>query len=132
MSNTERYATVVESLAAILAVLGLWMVVAPVVLPGTEFVLTHVVVGGIVAAIAAGYGIRIHRDPEAKITSLWFVVVLGVLLLTGALFAHAPGTISYWSTVVTSALVILLALIPLLWGSRFAAGAGEETTIFGR
>ncbi|MFB6093053.1 MAG: hypothetical protein ABEK02_08595 [Haloquadratum sp.] len=130
MTTPERYATVGKRLAAVLAVLGVWIAVAPFVLSSAEFELTHIVVGGSIAALAAGYILQLHREPETKLASLWFILVLGVLLLSGVLLAHTPGTVFFWSTVVTSALVVFLAIATLLWGSRFGASKGETTTIF--
>ncbi|MFB6253602.1 MAG: hypothetical protein ABEI06_03220, partial [Halobacteriaceae archaeon] len=62
--------------------------------------------------------------------SMWFFIVLGVLLLSGALLTQSRSTLFFWSTVISSTLIIILASIPLIWGSRFGAGKGEETTIF--
>lgn len=130
MSSTQRYATVVQALAAMLALLGLWTMVAPFVLSGAEHVLTHASIGVVVTAVAVWYLVRVRRAPETKIPSVWFVVVLGVLLLTGTLLTHTPGTAFFWSTILTSILLIALAVVSILWGSRFVAGKGEETTIF--
>lgn len=130
MEDDDRYARISKSLTAILALFGLWIGIAPFILPGAEFELVHVLLGGTVTVIATGYLIQLHRRPETKLASLWFVLVLGVLLLTGTLIAHTPGTVFFWSTVVTASLTILFALIVIFWGSRFLASTGEKTTIF--
>ncbi|MFB6081920.1 MAG: hypothetical protein ABEJ67_03770 [Halanaeroarchaeum sp.] len=129
MTGPERSATVAKLLAAALAVLGLWTAVAPVVIGGGETVVVPIV-GGLIAVLATGYLIQLHRTPETKLASLWYVLVLGVLLLSGAVLAPTPGSIYYWSTLLTSILVLVLATLSLLWGSRFVASSDAATTIF--
>lgn len=130
MNTAEQYAPVVKWLSAAVALVGLWIVIAPAILPGSEFVPTHVVVGVVVAAVGVGYLIQVSRDPETKLASIWFVLVLGVLLFTGAVLTHEPGTAFFWSTVVASVLLIALGLGAIAWESRFSAGNGEQTSIF--
>lgn len=130
MSATGADSRVVRWLAALVAVVGLWIVLAPAILPGAEFVPTHVAVGCVVTAVGAGYLIALSRDPTAKLPSIWFVLVLGVLLFTGAVSTHEPGTAFFWSTVVASVSAIALGIGAIVWGSRFSAGSGERTTIF--
>jgi len=130
MTTAEQYAPVVKWLSAAVALVGLWIVIAPAILPGSEFVSTHVVVGVVVAAVGVGYLIQVSWDPETKLASIWFVLVLGVLLFTGAVLTHEPGTAFFWSTVVASVLMIALGLGAIAWGSRFSAGNGKQTSIF--
>lgn len=129
MTDTERYARGGKLLAAVLTVLGLWIAIAPLVLPGFDSVVVPLV-GGLIAVLAAGYGIQLHRVPETKLASLWYVLVLAVLLLSGAILSVRPGSAYYWSTIVTSVLIAILAGGSLLWGSRFGASKGEATTIY--
>lgn len=131
MSDAERAVAAVETLAAAIAVLGLWLLIAPFALPGAEFALTHAVVGGAVAAIAGGYVARLRRNPGVELASIWFVLVLGLLLLAGALLAQTPGTVFFWSTVVSSSLVVLLTVVAVLWGSGLAADERLKAAIFG-
>ncbi|MFB6198129.1 MAG: hypothetical protein ABEI52_07670, partial [Halobacteriaceae archaeon] len=92
--------------------------------------LTHVAIGTVTAVTAAGYAIQIYRKPESKLPSIWFILVLGVFLLAGGLFGHTKGTVFYWNTIISAILMILLALIIILSGSRFGVGKGERTSIF--
>lgn len=119
-----------RNLSAATALLGGWILLAAAVLPDTPFDVTHLVVGVVVTVVSAWYAIRQHRNPEANLSSVWFVAVLGMILLVGTLLSGTPDTIAYWSALLASAGLTLLGVVSIVWGSRFGAGAGTETSIF--
>ncbi|MFB6137033.1 MAG: hypothetical protein ABEJ42_01655 [Halobacteriaceae archaeon] len=130
VNTSQRYARVARPAVVALAVLGAWVAVSPFLLPGGEDVLTHVGLGGITTALAAWYALRLFRDPDTKLASLWLVLVLGALLVAGALLTHTPGTAFFWSTAVAGVSLVALAAGCLYWGSRFGADGERPTTIF--
>lgn len=129
MSDAEE-GTLARNLSAATAILGLWVLLAATLLPDAAFVGTHLVVGVVVAVVSGWYAIRQHRDPQTTLSSVWFVAVLGAILLVGTLLSGTPGTVAYWSALLASAGLTLLGVVSIVWGSRFGAGAGTETSIF--
>ncbi|QDX39774.1 SPW repeat protein [Salarchaeum sp. JOR-1] len=128
---TLRYARLVTYIAAAITVLGAWLAASPFVLTTPENATENALFGLVVAGLGAFYLVQLTRDPEAKLSSLWLLVVVAGIVLTGAMLVQPHGTLFFWSTAVVAVLVIALVAVVAVWGSRFGPDGETETTIYG-
>jgi len=97
-------------IAVVIAALGVWTVISPLVLEAAPWngALNNVLVGLVIAAGGGYDAYRLHNDVPSSPAAGSLVAILGCWLLVSPSIFSMTGTI-WWSTLSTGATVTLLA-----------------------
>lgn len=108
-------------------VFSLWLTVSPYLIPEAIPTTLHLVLGGVLSGLAVLFLYIGLSQPVTEFGSVWYITLLAVLVLVGALANLPRDNLLFWSDLLASGGILILTLYTLYLTSDFVERGDQST-----